>query len=234
MKIVFCAPKFDAATEYSYAWALELQAYAQQKGHECIILNIQDAIKEKVEDALKNNPAALWCHYDHGNEDCVWGNDERHVIDLTNNSLLQNRECYNMNCLSAKTLGADSYLRYNAIYWGSYEVISFTTDALDEFKRVMNYGFKLRIDGEIDWNIMMEKTLINDNAIIDELISKGKIFAAALLREDRDARRVWTNQTPPPDQPSQCTFRRAALKLFGQKAWRIPSLQTVARYLNFY
>jgi len=225
MKIIFCNPRFDHATQYSYAWCLEVEEYAKDKEHELIILNIEDAVKEKVEQALQNNPSACFCFYDHGNEDCLWGNNDKHVIDLTNNILFRNREVYTMACLSAKRLGADSYLRYKTVYWGSYELISFTTDALEEFQKALNYGIKLRLNGETDWNEIMDKTKIHDTEVIDEMISKGKIFAAALMRENRDARRVWTDKTPPSDEDSNsdCKLRSFLLKVFGQRAWRIPN-----------
>jgi len=223
VKIIFAAPKFDRATEYSYEWCLELQQYARSLGHELVILNIEDAVKEKVEAALTNHPSACFCFYDHGNESCLWGNDDEHIIDLSNNNLFKNRDVYTMACLSAKKLGADSYLRYKTVFWGSYDLISFTTDALPLFKKALNYGMTLRLDGETDWNNIMDKTLLHDDEVIDEMMGQGKFFAAALMLQNRNARRVWTDKTPPNDQPSDCKFRRLALKLFGQRGWRIPN-----------
>jgi len=222
MKLLFFAPRFDTATQYSYAWAMEVEEYARQKGHENINLLIADAVKENLEKAFKNHPDAALIFYDHGNVDCLYGNDEKHAVDLTNNVILKNREVFTMACLSAKKLGADSYLRYGTIYWGSNKNISFTTDALELFQKALNYPIKLRIDGEADWNNIMGKTIEHDNQIIDEMIGSGKIFAAALQRENRDARRVWTDKTPPPPQESDCFWRRLWLSLVGQKGWRTP------------
>ena len=217
---IFIAPEFDAATRYSFQWCQVVEKYAVDKGYDVIILNKDQAVRSRVEEELEAWANACLIHFDHGNEDCIWGQDEK-VIDLNNNVLLKNRECFSMSCLSAKTLGVDSYHRYHTTFWGSWEVISFTTDALDEFMRAMNFGIKLRLDGETDWNLIMEKTVEHDNEVIDELILKGKIFAAALLRQDRDARRVWTDKTPPPDQNSKCFWRNMLLSLFGNRAWRI-------------
>ena len=219
-EFIFIAPRFDKATEYSFAWCQAVEKYAIDKGYDVIILNKEQATRTRVEEELRGWPDACLIHYDHGDVDRIYGDGEP-VIDLDNNVLLTKRECFSMSCLSAKTLGVDSYHRYHTTFWGSWEVISFTTDALDEFQRAMNFGIKLRLDGVTDWNIIMEKTLENDNDIIDELIGKGKIFAAALLRQDRDARRVWTDKTPPPDQNSKCFWRNLLLTLFGNRAWRI-------------
>lgn len=215
-------PRFDKATEYSYAWCKAVIDYITSDGKcDVSVAEIENAVKSVVERMLNDFPEAIFCFYDHGNEACLLGNDEQHLIDLTNNKLLKNREVYTMACLSAKELGVDSYHRYHTIFWGSWELISFTTDALEEFERAMNFGIKMRIDGETDWNKIMEATIEHDNKIIDELIGKGKIFAAALLRQDRDARRVWTDKTPPPDQNSKCFWRNLLLTLFGNRAWRI-------------
>lgn len=211
---------FDEATEYSFQWSQEIVDLMKENGIEFLDLPKGDAVREKVETILGEYPEMMVIHYDHGNEDCIWGQDEK-VIDLDNNKLLKNRECYSMSCLSAKILGADSYRRYATIYWGSWEIISFTTDALEEFQRAMNFGIKMRLNGETDWNKIMDKTIEHDNQVINELINKGKIFAAALLLEDSNARRVWTDKTPPPPEDSQCTFRKIALFLLGQRGWRI-------------
>jgi len=225
MKFIIFVPKFDRATEYSYIWGLEIEAYSREKGHENINLLVADAVKEKLEEAFTKNPDAHLVFYDHGNEDCLWGNNRKHVVDLTNNFILKNKEVFTMACLSSKKLGADSYLRYGTTYWGSYETISFTTDAVEDFGLALNFPIKLRMDGESDWNVIMDKTLIHDNEVIDTMIGHGKIFAAALMRENRDARRVWTDKTPPSDEDSDstCFWRRLALKLFGRKGWRVPN-----------
>lgn len=221
--IIFFAPRFDRATQYSFDWCREVEDYAEAKGETIYMLHEREAVKRELETILVTHPRALFVFFDHGNEDCLWGNDDRHAVDLTNNSLLKKRECYTMACLSSKILGADSYRRYATIYWGSYELISFTTDALAEFKKAMNFGIKMRIDGETDWNKILDETIEHDNQVIDELLAKGKIFAAALLLEDSNARRVWTDKTPPAPGNSTCSWRRLGLRLFGQKAWRIPS-----------
>jgi len=218
---IIIRPCFDEPTKFSFEWAQEIVDVMKEKNISHVDLAKEAAIREKVEAILYENPKIHVIHYDHGDVDKIYGNNGEPVIDLKNNSLLKNREAYNMNCLSAKKLGVDSYHRYGTTYWGSWEVISFTTDSLDEFMRAMNFGIKMRIDGETDWNKIMEATIEHDNKIIDELIGKGKIFAAALLREDRDARRVWTDKTPPPDQNSKCFWRNLLLTLFGTRAWRI-------------
>lgn len=223
MKIIFCAPDFDIATSYSAIWCETLIDYADTKPDVVFFaLREKDAIRQKVEDYLNLHPDAIFCFFNHGNEDSLLGNDAKPAIDLNNNSLLKNREVMTMACLSSKMLGADSYLRYGTIYFGSYDVISFTTDAIDEFGEALTFPMELRIDDESDWNSILDKTIMHDNEVIDLMLGRGKVFGAALMRQNRDARRVWTDKTPPSDQPSNCVFRRLALKLLGKRGWRIP------------
>jgi hypothetical protein len=222
MWLVIC-PRFDEATEYSYMWAQEIVETLQNLKIPCTVLAETDAVKANVEKVLKENTKINVIHYDHGSEDAIYGNDAQPVIDLTNNKLLANRECFNMNCLSAKTLGADSYLRYATTYWGSIKEITFTTTALEAFQKALNYPILMRLNGETDWNTILDATLENDAKIVTELIENNQVLEAAVLLTDSNSRRVYTDKTPPEDQDSTCTFRKIALKLFGQKGWRIPN-----------
>jgi len=88
LKGVLCAPKFDEATEYSYKWAERLR---EQIGNrmDIILLLISDAVRDKVEKALKENPDAMLIHYNHGEEDALIGQDTRPVVDLGNVNLLR-------------------------------------------------------------------------------------------------------------------------------------------------
>lgn len=171
----------------------------------------EDAIREKVEEALKENLDISIAHYDHGSEDKIWGNDERPVIDLETAHLLKRRQCYNNNCSSAKTLGAEAHRLYEATYWGYTEVFYFTTDAKEEFKEAVNYGFKRRVDG-FSWKECLEKTKKRMTEIIDALVKAGKALAASCLRHDRDHLVCWGVDEPP---PPTCPVSRLIAFLFG-------------------
>lgn len=206
---IVCRPSFDAATAYSFKWCQEIVDLLKRKGELLIDLAKTDAVRAKVEDALSQTPTdAGFIHYDHGNEDCLWGNDEKQVIDLTNNSLFRNRVVYNMNCLSAKILGADSNARYNTTYWGYVESFSFMTNVEGKFQESANYGFKLHLAGEPDWTNVLAATKERVTELIDELIAEGQVFAATLMRQNRDALVCYTPTSPPtPPPPSDCPIR---------------------------
>lgn len=214
MKGIFAAPKFDEATEYSYKWNERLREKVGNR-MEIIPLLLADAIRENVEGALKDHPDALLIHYNHGSEDAIYGQDERPVVDLTNVSLLKNREVYNMNCLSAKTLGKAAYQNGCLAYWGYVEVVSFTTDAEQDFCEAFNYGFLLRIEGKA-WKECLESTKAKMTEIIDDLVKRGNGIAAMLLREDRDALHCWAKDVEEPHE--ECPFSRLIVSLLGYRA----------------
>lgn len=223
-------PRFDTATKYSWEWCQEIVDLLEREGKRYIDLSIADAVRSTVEAALKANPDAMLLHYDHGGEDCLYGNDAKPAIDLANNKLLKNRVSYNMNCSSAKRLGADSTLRYDTIYWGYMDVVSFTTDATNEFKEAFNYGFKLFLQIGGDWAVVLRLTKEKMTEIIDGLIKKGKVFAATHLRRDRDILVCYTPENPPePPPPSDCPIRGALIFLFGLAAWKIPPHSLIPR-----
>ena len=146
-KYIFIRPKFEQVTEITFEEAQDAIDYLKGKGETIIDLAVQDAVREKVETTLKENPDANVAHYDHGNETSWIGNDERAVVDLNNVDLLAGRECYCDNCSSAKTLGIEAWKRKAKAYWGYKDIFYFTTDAKEEFQEFVNNGIKRHVDG---------------------------------------------------------------------------------------
>ena len=87
--IISCAPLFDEVTEYCYEESRDLIRYAESKGFKVVDLAKDEAVRERVEEALRRNPGALFFHSDHGSPDKAWGNDGRPVLDLENVDLLR-------------------------------------------------------------------------------------------------------------------------------------------------
>jgi hypothetical protein len=215
---IFIRPKFEEVTEITFEEAQDAIDYLQGKGETIIDLAVQDAVREKVETTLKENPDANVAHYDHGSEDSWVGNDERAVVDLNNVDLLVGRECYCDNCSSAKTLGVEAYKRKAKAYWGYKDIFYFTTDAKDEFKEFVNNGIKRHVDG-YGWKECLEMTKQLATELIDKLVKAGKALAAACLRNDRDILVCYTEDMPP---TSDCAFRKLSIKLFGPKVgWKL-------------
>jgi len=138
---------------------------------------------------------------------------------LENVELLRDREAYMNNCSSAKTLGVEAYKHGCLAYWGSKDIVSFTTDAWEDFKEAFLHGLKLRIQG-YSWAECLEKTRTKLSELVDKLLSEGKILAASCMRSFRDTLVCYTPDTPP--ETSECPVRRLALRCFGLKiGWKL-------------
>jgi hypothetical protein len=213
MKGIFCVPKFDAPTEYSYEWNERLREQIGNKMDKILLL-IADAVKSNVEKALKENPDVMLIHYDHGDTDRLIGQDEQPVVDLTNVSLLKGRVSYNMNCLSAQTLGKQAYKDGCLAYWGYVQVVSFTTDAEQDFCTAFNFGLLYWLQGH-SWKECLDETRAEMTRIIDSLMAKGNTMAAMALMSDRDALHCWGSGIETPTEP--CLVSRTISKLFGYR-----------------
>lgn len=205
-------PRFDEATEYSYQWNERLRDKIGNR-MTFILLLMTDAIRENVERALRENPDIMLIHYDHGLEDALIGQDERPVVDLVNVALLKGRESYNMNCLSAQTLGKAAYQDGCKAYWGFTQIVSFTTDAEEDFCEAFNYGLLYYLEGH-SWEECLEQAKAEMTRIIDDLVKRGNGLAAMLLREDRDALVCYDGDSPPPEP---CPASRIIVRLFGYR-----------------
>jgi len=215
-KFIFIRPVFDDVTQITFDEAQDAIDYLRERGVEIIDLAKQNAIREKVEEAIREHLDAGIAHYDHGNPECVWGNDDRPVIDLKNVELLSGRVCYNNNCSSAKRLGVDAW-KLKATFWGFKDVVYFTTDALEQFKQFFNNGIKRKADG-YTWAECLRMTKELATKLIDELVKTGKALAASCLRHNRDI--LVCYDANPPD--TECFFRRLALKIFEPVVgWKI-------------
>ena len=185
MKAILCRPRFDSATEHTFAFAEDILSQCRVAGIDVVELAEGDATKKRVEEELKKG-TDLFIFYDHGSEDALIGQDEKSVIDLSNVSSLSDKEVYTLACLSAKELGAAVW-RQGGKYWGYTEVVGFTTDALDEFKHAFNCGFcYLFIDGlEHTQALDLAKETFDQLSL--DLMSKGKIMAAIFMRRNKES-----------------------------------------------
>jgi hypothetical protein len=215
---VIVAPKFDDATTYSFDWSREIKVGLEQKGYIVIDISGRRVGRDEVEKALKESPGAIYIHYNHGSEAAHWGSETEAVVDLDNVSLLGQREVYCMNCLSAKKLGVEAYKNGAVAYWGYIEIFAFTTEAADEFREFANSGLKFRLEGR-KWEECLQLAKELAKELCQKLIESGKYISAVVLQQDADALRCYSENNPP---ASDCTLRKAAIKLLGPKiGWKI-------------
>jgi len=167
--IISCAPLFDEVTEYCYEESRDLIRYAESRGFKVVDLAKEDAVRERVEEALRRNPGALFFHSDHGSPDRVWGNDGRPVLDLENVDLLRGRETVQNNCSSARILGVEAWRRGCKAYLGYVDMVYFTTDAWETFKKAFLYPVKRRLHffvmTAIAWSVTRRICLLKSRAV---------------------------------------------------------------------
>jgi len=218
LKATLIAPVFDDITPYSYEWSREICKKLVEKGYEVADLSGDRISRNEVEVHLPDTD--IFVFYDHGSENALWGSRDESVINLNNCKMLAEKECYTMACLSAKRLGVEIWRNKAKYFWGYYEVFSFTTDALEEFKEFANKGLLLRLEGKpIDECLRLTKALGYE--LSRKLSSAGKYIASVCMKRNADALRCYNAETP----TTRCMFRALALKVFGRKGWFISRLR---------
>lgn len=174
----------------------------------------REAVKDYVLPALKDKRPQWFVHYDHGSEYVLWGDDEKPIIDLSNLDQLAGMHVYCMNCSSGKGLGAHAVGKGVFEYLGYNDVVSFTTDALEAFGAVFNYGIVMAIAEEKWLKDVVEPMRENGYQVADQLLAEGKILGSSCMVKDMNILHVYYEGGPPPPDP-ECWFSRLAKRLFG-------------------
>lgn len=174
----------------------------------------REAVKDYVLPALKDKRPQWFVHYDHGSEYVLWGDDEEPIIDLSNLDRLAGMHVYCMNCSSGKGLGAHAVGKGVLEYLGYNDVVSFTTDALEEFGHVFNYGIVMAMADKKWLKDVVEPMRENGYQVADQLLAEGKILGSSCMVKDMNVLHVYYDGGPPPPDP-ECWFSRLAKGLFG-------------------
>ncbi|MEM1540701.1 MAG: hypothetical protein QXJ07_04890 [Candidatus Bathyarchaeia archaeon] len=213
---VLVAPSFDDASRYSYEWSREIRQKLEEKGFNVIDISGREVSRKEVEEALKQNPNALFVFYNHGSRDCLWGSRTEKVVNLGNVKLLSNREVYTLACLSAEKLGVEAYKNNCLAYWGYIREFAFSTEAIEYFKMFANYGLILRLEGK-SWDECLKLAKELAKKLASKLAEEGKYFSAVLMSEDAEALVCYNAEMP----KTKCPFRKVAVKLLGKKGWHL-------------
>jgi len=207
------APKFDEVTKISLDWCSQAMDVISDKIE---VLDFYDgeAVNGRVLQALKDKRPQWFVHYDHGSEYVLWGDDEEPIIDLSNLDRLAGMHVYCLNCLSGKGLGAHAVGKGVLEYWGYLDSVAFTTDALEEFGDVFNYGIIVSV-AEGRWlKDVVEEARQRGYDTADSLREEGKILAASAMVRDMNILHVYYEGGPEPPEP-ECRFSRLVKRLFG-------------------
>jgi hypothetical protein len=213
LKVILVRPRFDDATEYTFAFAEEILEWCRQAGIEVVELAEGEAVRDKVEEELRKGVDTL-IFYDHGNETSLIGQNEQPVIDLDNCQLLSEKEVYTLACLSAKELGVKIW-EQGGKYWGYTEVVGFTTDALPEFQKSFNCGYLYLFIEGASHSDALDKARQTFDELTQQLLSDGKMMAAIYMRQNRDNLVDYNAQGPNGGNGGGCLL--GLLKLPG--AW---------------
>ena len=160
----------------------------------------------------------IFIFYDHGERDrLVAQGGQSNVLDLGNVDVVKGKQCYTMACLSADTLGVEVWKR-EGTYWGNKEIVGFTPADKEIFYEAWNYGAILRWKQALSWKESLDQTRSKCDDLIDEIDDPwGKVW----LNSYRESLACYDGEEPP---PSECPFRRLAIRLFGPKlGWKIPN-----------
>uniref|UniRef100_A0A6M3MGW3 CHAT domain-containing protein n=1 Tax=viral metagenome TaxID=1070528 RepID=A0A6M3MGW3_9ZZZZ len=172
-------------------------------------------MKATVEAALEGVPEPNWfVHYDHGSDYAMWGDDEKPIINLDNLAKLAGKHVYCMNCSSGKGLGTHAIAKGILEYLGYNDVVSFTTDAADEFGEVFNWGLVKAIKTGSFLKDIVEDMRQHGYDIAADLSGKGQLLAAGSMVQDMNILHVYYEGGPAPPGPS-CPISSALLKLGG-------------------
>ncbi len=182
-------------TRVSYDWAESVKSYFESKDREVEDFARENAVREKVETALKNDKYGLFLFYGHGLSDKMLSQEDVPVLDLDNVHLLKDQIVYVVACLTAKTLGKESEKHVRCYLGYKDEIVAwFISPYKDHLERCVNKGIKSMMD-HADCTILRARRHIideYDNWIDYYTIGDGatdlmSISFAADLRHNRDA-----------------------------------------------
>jgi hypothetical protein len=213
---IFLLPEFDDASKYSHLWGTRLIEQVKDKVN-VILLEREDATRERFEKALQEHPGADVCFEDHGSEDCLCAQGgEDCVLDLKNVGKAAGRVIYTMACLSAKKLGAVAHINYGCVYVGYIKEFAFVPDEEGLFCGAANSGFIAYAEGK-GW---AEVKKIMVEAFNEAMGRTDNPWTKTLLAWDRDILRIYA---PGVDSPEpKCPLRKLAVALFGPKiGWKL-------------
>jgi hypothetical protein len=147
-RVVICASRADTATEITWKFSREIFELCEARGIPYEYLENALASPENVRRELTSNVNTCFMHYDHGDENALYGEKENSivpVIDLSSAALLRGLVVDALACLSAKNLGPEAIRQGCRAYIG-YDEVVYVVDS-EECKRVMNTSKRELLNG---------------------------------------------------------------------------------------
>ncbi|MDP2909940.1 MAG: hypothetical protein Q8N69_02625 [bacterium] len=130
MRIIVIRPSYDVTTKYISAWAEKVVKFAETRGFTVIDLEKEKAKRSDFEGRIKKLEANLIFINGHGNESCIFGQDNNLLIGENNgDNLLAGKITYALSCESAKKLGLRVSEYKNSAYIGYLDEFIFLLDS---------------------------------------------------------------------------------------------------------
>lgn len=192
-KLLVFAPRFDTATEYSYAWAEDfINKIKDDPSVDYESLLGSSATRDNFNSKMPYKDVLVF--FDHGNKNCLFAQNAKRLIYRGNIGCLAGKKAFTMACLSALELGALAYHTGCTEYWGAVESIGFTLVDADLFGEVF-------VDGAYERYIEEKPiTEVYDNMINHFDAQKEKTdnpWTKIWLEKDKDMWRCWYCDNPP-------------------------------------
>jgi hypothetical protein len=172
----------------SYVWAEDVKTKALAEGWEVKDLGINDATREKIEDALTNWNPALVIHYDHGSSYTMWGQEANALepgIDTGNVAMASGHVVSTVSCLTAGGLGPDAITKGIVAYIGYTDLHTFWTNFPTEFGAAANAAnFALLECKTVQEAFDLSWAAYDD--LYNDLMASGHALEASAALHDRD------------------------------------------------
>ncbi len=190
-KLLLIRPRItgDAYTEIgSYNWAGEVKQKAVDEGWDVLDLSINNATREKIEEALNDFNPTMIIHYDHGSSFTLWGqesNASEPGIDELNVDEAAGTVISTVSCQSASGLGPAAISEGVKSYIGYTENHAFVMGRDAEFGTASNAANFALLEGKTTQEAFDIGWAAYD-ALVDNLLAMDDDFSAAWAMHDRD------------------------------------------------
>ncbi len=145
--LVLVRTRHPDASKISYKWAESVKTRFIAHGWHVTDLAINDAIRQKIEDILKNSENTVFIFYGHGMPDKMVGQNGNSAIDLSNLNLLSQQIVYVVACYTAKILGvASASVARCYIGYDQPVIVYFDSPYVDCLEECVNKAILIMLD----------------------------------------------------------------------------------------
>jgi hypothetical protein len=127
--VLITRPSYDLVTNYLFYWSKNLLEEASKKGAKVLDLPEQRANAKELSSVLQKMTPELCVINGHGSDNTIYGQDNKPMLNASNNHLLKNAVVYARSCSTGAKLGAmciakgtQAYIGYTQPFWLCYDI----------------------------------------------------------------------------------------------------------------